>query len=284
MAIYDIPAHNLKEEILMIPIEEGRNHHLKGTHSHNFYEILCFTETKDDSVHLIDFTAYPIKTNNIYIIKPGQVYTMELTTEKGYLVAIQAVYFERIRMFFDEHIGYRLPNLIQLDERNIEITRRILAVLFEEYTGEHRQELVYAHLHSFITLLMLTHHKNAGAVKTDSRIGYLLSLIEKYYLTERETLFYSIKTSLSSKRLNVLARQELGFTVKQLVQQRLLLEAKRRISYGDQTFKSIAFALGFKDTSYFSRFFKQNAGITPEEFKASLTPHPDSYIPSKVLL
>lgn len=276
MSVYDIPMHNLKEEILLIPIEEGRNHQFGGTHSHNFYEILYFTEVKGDSVHYIDFTAYPVKSDHVYIIKPSQIYAMELTSERGYLIAIQAGYFERIRMFFDEHIGYRLPNLIEMDGYNIQTMRQILSVLFDEYNGERRDELVYAHLHSFITLLMLTHHKNAGAARIDSRISDLLSLIERYFLTERETLFYSLKTSLSSKRLNVLAKQELGFTVKQLVLQRLLLEAKRRISYGDQTFKSIAFALGFKDTSYFSRFFKLNAGMTPEEFNASLSPQVSS--------
>lgn len=276
MNVKDIPAHNLKEEILLIPIEDGRHHQLKGTHSHNFYEILCFTETKDDSLHYIDFTAYPVAPDHVYIIKPGQIYTMNLTTERGYLVAIQETYFERIRMFFNEHIGYRLPNLVQLDGRNVEITRQILNVLFQEYNGERRPELVYAHLHSFITLLMLTHHKNLGANRIDSRIRDLLFLIEKHYLTERETLFYSHKVALSSKRLNALCRQELGVTVKQLIQQRLVLEAKRRISYGDHTFKSIAFSLGFKDTSYFSRFFRQNTGMTPEEFKASLKLYPET--------
>lgn len=276
MAVYDIPAHNLKEEILMIPIEEGRHYQFSGTHSHEFYEILYFTETNGDSVHYIDFNEYPVQPGQVYIIKPAQIYNMELTTEKGYLVAIQATIFEHIRMFFDEHIGYRLPNLVQMDRRNIEITRQILSTLYEEYKDECREELVYAHLHSFITLLMLTHHKNAGAVKIDSRIGDLLSLIEKHFLTERETSFYSLKAALSSKRLNALSRQELGFTVKQLLQQRLLLEAKRRISYGSQTFKSIAFELGFKDTSYFSRFFRQNTGMTPEEFRESLMPHRSS--------
>lgn len=271
MGLYDIPAHTIEEEILLIPIEKGHHHHLKGTHSHNFYEILYFNETKEDSIHSIDFTEYPVEPDQIYIIKPGQVYTMNLTSERGFLVAVNISCFERMRMFFDEHIGYRLPTLVRMDKRNIEITRQILQVLYEEYSGERRKELIYAHLHSFITLLMLICHKNARAVKIDCRITLLLSLIEKHYATERETVFYSCKTALSSKRLNALSKQELGFTIKQLVQQRLLLEVKRRISYGDQTFKSIAFELGFKDTSYFSRFFKQNTGMTPEEFKSLLT-------------
>lgn len=270
MSLYDIPAHNLKDEILLLPIQEGGRHHLKGTHSHNFYELLYFTEAPSGCVHFIDFVEYPVTTDHVYIIKPGQVYSIDLTVEKGYLVAIQTAYFERIRMFFDEHIGYRLPNMIQMDERNIEITGQILQVLYKEYNGERRRELVYAHLHSFITLLMLTHHKNGGPGRVDSRISRLLALIEEHYIIERETSFYAGQTSLSSKRLNALSQQELGYTAKQLVQQRLLLEAKRRISYGDQTFKSIAFSLGFKDASYFSRFFKQNTGMTPEEFKKTL--------------
>lgn len=270
-SLYDIPTHSLQEDILVIPIEEAAQQNLKGSHSHDFYEMLYFTEIPGNSTHSIDFTPYPVRTDEVYIVKPGEIYSMELTTEKGYLVAIREAYFERIRMFFDEHIGYRLPNVIRMDESNIDITGQILKVLFDEYAGERRKELVYAHLHSFVTLLMLTHHKNGGSARIDSRISRLLSLIEENYIAERETSFYAGQTSLSSKRLNTLSRQELGSTVKQLVQQRLLLEAKRRISYGDQTFKSIAFSLGFKDTSYFSRFFRQNTGMTPEEFKKTLT-------------
>lgn len=90
------------------------------------------------------------------------------------------------------------------------------------------------------------------------------------YLSEHETSFYAAKVSLGNKRLNALAKQELGITVKQLIQERLVLEAKRRISYGSETSKSIAFGLGFKDISYFSRLFKQHTGMTPEEFKNSI--------------
>lgn len=59
MNVHDIPMHNLKEEILLIPIEEGRNHQFRGTHSHNFYEILYFTHAKDNSIHHIDLPHIP---------------------------------------------------------------------------------------------------------------------------------------------------------------------------------------------------------------------------------
>ena len=98
----------------------------------------------------------------------------------------------------------------------------------------------------------------------------LLELIEQNYIREHSVEFYAAKLSLGKKRLNVLAVEALGLTVKQLIQQRLLLQAKRMISMGHSTSKEIASDLGFHDASYFSRFFRQNAGVTPEEFRQSL--------------
>jgi AraC-like DNA-binding protein len=48
-----------------------------------------------------------------------------------------------------------------------------------------------------------------------------------------------------------------------MISQRLILEAKRELSFGALTIKEIAFKLGFNDTSYFSRFFKKHTGQIP---------------------
>ncbi|MGL4597083.1 MAG: helix-turn-helix domain-containing protein [Bacteroidia bacterium] len=40
--------------------------------------------------------------------------------------------------------------------------------------------------------------------------------------------------------------------------------------YSAATAKEIAYALGFNDPAYFSRFFKNHIGQTPEEFRQKL--------------
>ncbi len=52
-----------------------------------------------------------------------------------------------------------------------------------------------------------------------------------------------------------------------MISQRLILEAKRELSFGALTVKEIAFKLGFRDASYFSRFFKKHTGQNPDGFK-----------------
>ena len=49
--------------------------------------------------------------------------------------------------------------------------------------------------------------------------------------------------------------------------QRLISEARRRLVYTQQTLDEIALTLGFKDTGYFCRFFKQMEGTTAGEFR-----------------
>jgi AraC-like DNA-binding protein len=58
-----------------------------------------------------------------------------------------------------------------------------------------------------------------------------------------------------------------GTTVKKMISQRLILEAKRELSFGALTVKEIAFKLGFNDASYFSRFFKKHTNQNPDSFK-----------------
>ena len=53
----------------------------------------------------------------------------------------------------------------------------------------------------------------------------------------------------------------------QLLNQQLVLEAKRNLLATTSQIKEIAFQLGYEDPSYFSRFFKKHTGHTPEDFR-----------------
>lgn len=55
----------------------------------------------------------------------------------------------------------------------------------------------------------------------------------------------------------------------ELIKNRILLEAKRLLTYTDLTAKEIAYQLGYDDPAYFNRFFTQKAGCTPSAFRKS---------------
>ena len=55
-----------------------------------------------------------------------------------------------------------------------------------------------------------------------------------------------------------------------LIRQRRLLEAKRLLSHSDLTASEIGYRLRFRDPSYFGRFFRQGAGMTPAAFREEI--------------
>ncbi|MBA8908132.1 helix-turn-helix domain-containing protein [Aminobacter ciceronei] len=67
--------------------------------------------------------------------------------------------------------------------------------------------------------------------------------------------------------LDKAARQVLGMSVKDVVLERRLLEAKRLLMFTIRPVEDIAFETGFGDPAYFSRFFRRRCGEAPSTWR-----------------
>lgn len=59
----------------------------------------------------------------------------------------------------------------------------------------------------------------------------------------------------------------LGKTTKQIIDERIVLEARRRLWYTQQTVGEIAYALGYSDQFHLSKAFKRLVGVSPQEYR-----------------
>jgi AraC family transcriptional activator of pobA len=92
-------------------------------------------------------------------------------------------------------------------------------------------------------------------------------LIESHYARHWPVSRYARRLAVSETSLNRLCRRLAGGTAFDLIQQRLALEARRRLVYVTSPVGGIGAALGFKDPAYFSRFFRRHSGVSPNEFR-----------------
>ncbi|WP_420225389.1 helix-turn-helix domain-containing protein [Pigmentiphaga litoralis] len=67
--------------------------------------------------------------------------------------------------------------------------------------------------------------------------------------------------------MNDAVKRATGKTAGQVIQQRVLLEAKRLLSLTDMGIAEVAYQLGYDDLAYFCRFFKRHTQTTPGDFR-----------------
>ncbi|WP_076536630.1 helix-turn-helix domain-containing protein [Shewanella sp. UCD-KL21] len=93
------------------------------------------------------------------------------------------------------------------------------------------------------------------------------ALIEADYKQHANVAQYAKKLHVSVSKLNRLCQRFFADSPKAIIHKRLIIEAKRRLLYTSQTVEDIAEQLGFADSGYFCRFFKQTTGVTANTFR-----------------
>jgi AraC family transcriptional activator of pobA len=99
-----------------------------------------------------------------------------------------------------------------------------------------------------------------------SRFG---ALVERRYRDNHSVGQIAAALHVSESRLRNTCLATTGQSPIQLLHARVLLEAKRELHYTSKSVREIAFALGFEDPAYFTRFFSRLAGLSPRAFRNS---------------
>ena len=92
-------------------------------------------------------------------------------------------------------------------------------------------------------------------------------LVESHFREHHTVADYADLLFKSPKTLSNLFAQYNQKTPLQIIHERILLEAKRMLSYTDTPVKEIAYDLGYDDLQSFSRFFKARTKSSPKKYR-----------------
>lgn len=101
-------------------------------------------------------------------------------------------------------------------------------------------------------------------------IRKLVNAVEQHFQRKHRPADYAKLLNVTVKTLNRMTKQHLDKTVGEIISERIITQAKHELYLSDKPIKQIAFALGFHDVAYFSRFFKIRTGVSPDIYRKSL--------------
>lgn len=92
-------------------------------------------------------------------------------------------------------------------------------------------------------------------------------LVEQHFCKCHNVAEYAGMLNKAPKTLSNIFALYSKKTPLQVIQERILLEAKRMLSNTKRSIKEITYDLGFEEPSHFCHFFKRRTGRTPNEFR-----------------
>lgn len=235
-------------------------------HLHGFYEIIWFQ--KGSGTHYVDFNQYAIAPGTIIFISPGQIHSFDTKhDQEGYVLKICAE-------LFDDFVSLSCVTVQDKDSAALEM---LIGAMQEELKKEdslgHREAL-HALVKLFVIMVRRSYAEINPSAPNPHKVSYkaflnFRKLIEENYCRLHTVKDYAALLNVSSKTLTLYVNECSKYSPLELINNRIILEAKRLLRYSVLSVKEIAFRLGFEDPSYFAKFFKRLVKQSPADYRES---------------
>lgn len=285
-----ITRHNFKPglsyEFEVLDVTDLYRQHkeiLTEPHRTDFYHVIWFSE--GSGTHLVDFKPVKIKSNSLLFVNKNNVQRFDLTGNyKAKILVFTDGFFSRSETdarFLKETILFNdlFDNAqVELNKPNRQAFATLLGMMEEELL---KKKDLFQHavlknlLHNFL-LLAERRKREQGftKVKKGADLDYTLlfkDLLEIHFKRSKQVSFFAKELNVTEKRLNSATSKILGLTPKEMIDERVLLEAKRLLSHTSNTIKETGFELGFEEPTNFIKYFRKHCQCTPVEFREKYT-------------
>ena len=232
--------------------------------------------------HMVDFAPVLLQQHDFLLIRAGQVHAFaKHHTLEGEILTFTTEFLGGLEQTFPVtgilDVLFSAGPCIRFGETSAAYVRKWYAEFGDELAARTRP-FAQPRIASAFGLLAyrVASLEEFAPLFADSRttlptlVRSFQALLEKSFLQQREAAWYAAQLNVSLRTLNRQLVGTLKQTSKELIKGRVLLEAKRLLAEPDAQVKSVAYALGFDEVANFSRFFHQNVGVTPRDFKSDM--------------
>ncbi|KAB7530747.1 helix-turn-helix domain-containing protein [Flagellimonas olearia] len=247
----------------------------------NYYSLIWIK--KGSGTAQIDFAEFDFTPDTMFALTPYQPFTLkEKDKLEGVVLNFHPDFFcihkhnEQIAcngVLFNNI--YSPPYFCVTDDTRGEFEMILSQMKYEVQKADLAQ---YELLVSYLKIFLITASRSKAKQQPESLqdtpdekepfiLQKLKDLIETHFKSIHSAGEYADMLNISPKALAKMTKNHFNKTMTNLISERIIIEAKRELYLTDKSVKEIAFDLGYDDEHYFSRFFKNNAEISPKVYR-----------------
>lgn len=265
----------LPDQFLFIELDQDAvtqlNHTVKHPHRHLYQEIIWVRQGSAE--HLLDGDIVQFPAQTLLIVPKGRIHRFVPAPDcLGCVIRFKEEFLpNQSHLLFSQFSGHTAVQLTAEQAASVEAYFALLSCEHRHADPYHLNALRYL-LAAFIARLEELRLLDAMMMPRDFKRTLAIwtrfnALIEQNFKTRHDVSFYASALGISARKLGEVVKLYTGRYVSEVIDERLVTEAKRLILFSNDTIKEIAFELGFEEHSYFSKVFKKLTGTTPSDFR-----------------
>ncbi len=231
--------------------------------------------TNDTFFFVLEGECFLMIDSETTIIRPGQLAFLPKGKMRAYTHASEP--FTMYEMAFSAKVGEKnLMQLLGLTESPYAVDVADVPFMRTLFEGSHRKELykdaLYdigwcANILNIIKTYATAHRKyeSADALSLLPAIECMKANLDRTFKTEELAACVHMQTTYFIRRFTA----AYGCPPQNYFRHLKLYRAMRLLATTDWSIEDVSRAVGIPDTSYFSRFFKQNCHLTPRDYRAA---------------
>jgi AraC-like DNA-binding protein len=230
-----------------------------------------------------DFTEYDFEANSLFAFSPYQPFMIASDKPvKGIAIYFHPEFFCIYKHHKEVSCNGVLynnvyqPPFVTVDEASSATFQMLCDQIKTEMQNPAlaQYELLVSYLKIFLitaSRLKTQQHPKAAEEVKDNKEPFILQklkdAIEENFKTKHAPADYAEMLFITPKALAKITKTHFNKTLSSLINERIIIEAKRELYLTAKTVKEIAYELGYEDEYYFSRFFKVNADVSPQLYR-----------------
>lgn len=235
-------------------------------------------------------SEYDFNEGLMYFISPNQVFKIEhskdeLIRQQGWLLLIHPDFFwktplaKKIKQF--DFFDYAVNEALFLSDKEERVINAIIENIKHEYHNnidKFSQGIIVSQIETLLNYAERFYQRQFITRKIDNHkiLDAVEQELDNYFKNEdliRRGLptvqFISEKLNISPNYLSSLLKSLTGQSTQQHIHDKLISEAKQKLSTSNQSISEIAYELGFEHSQSFSKLFKGKTDFTPSQFRNS---------------
>lgn len=172
--------------------------------------------------------------------------------------------------------GSSQPPIVTLEEKEVASFETMFSVFQEEFeTKDHIQgEMLRVMLKRLLIKSTRLVKKRQGVLEMPGLQMELMRkfhvLVEQHFREKHQVTEYAALLFKSPKTISNIFNKAGYASPLTIINERIILEAKRLLMFSEKTAEQISYELGYKDGSHFSKFFKLHCGEPPVVFREQM--------------